>query len=61
MVLYAGMEIMVVCGYHWLMLPSPVSPYIQLMSAMIEKMGDQDEDPLPQEAMDGCDSDEWSD
>ncbi|CAI8046122.1 Coronin-7 [Geodia barretti] len=33
----------------------------ELMSAMIEKMGDQDEDPLPQEAMDGCDSDEWSD
>ena len=52
---------MVVCGYHWLMLPSPAVPYIQLMSAMIEKMGDQDEDPLPQEAMDGCDSDEWSD
>ena len=37
----------------------PLSP--QLMSAMIEKMGDQDGDPLPQEAMDGCDSDEWSD
>ena len=33
----------------------------QLMSAMIEKMGDQDDDPLPQETMDGCDSDEWSD
>ena len=33
----------------------------QLMSAMIEKMGDQDGDPLPQENMDGCDSDEWSD
>ena len=33
----------------------------QLMSAMIEKMGDQDGDPLPQETMDGCDSDEWSD
>ena len=39
-----------------------VSPvYFQLMSAMIEKMGDQDDDPLPQETMDGCDSDEWSD
>ena len=38
---------------------SPMS--FQLMSAMIEKMGDQDDDPLPQEAMDGCDSDEWSD
>ena len=38
---------------------SPVS--FQLMSAMIEKMGDQDDDPLPQETMDGCDSDEWSD
>ena len=35
---------------------SPMS--LQLMSAMIEKMGDQDDDPLPQEAMDG---DEWSD
>ena len=34
---------------------------LQLMSAMIEKMGDQDEEPLPQENMDGCDSDEWSD
>jgi coronin-7 len=33
----------------------------ELMSAMIEKMGDQDDDPLPQETMDGCDSDEWSD
>jgi coronin-7 len=33
----------------------------ELMSAMIEKMGEQDEDPLPQETMDGCDSDEWSD
>ena len=31
------------------------------MSAMIDKMGDQDEDPLPQEAMDGCDSDEGND
>ena len=38
---------------------SPMS--LQLMSAMIEKMGDQDDDPLPQETMDGCDSDEWSD
>ena len=34
---------------------------LQLMSAMIEKMGDQDQDPLPQEAMDGCESDEWGD
>jgi coronin-7 len=33
----------------------------ELMSAMIEKMGDQDQDPLPQEAMDGCESDEWGD
>ena len=33
----------------------------QLMSAMREKMGDQDSEPLPQEDMDGCDSDEWSD
>ena len=33
----------------------------QLMSAMIVKMGDQDDEPLPQETMDGCDSDEWSD
>ena len=32
----------------------------QLMSAMIVKMGDQDDEPLPQETMDGCDSDEWS-
>ena len=38
---------------------SPVS--FQLMSAMIEKMGDQDDDPLPQKTMDGCNSDECSD
>ena len=38
---------------------SPPPP--QLMTAMISKMGDQDDDPLPQEKMDGCDSDEWSD
>ena len=38
-----------------------LSLFLQLMSAMIEKMGDQDGDPLPQETMDGCDSDEWSD
>lgn len=35
--------------------------YCQLMSAMIDKMGDKDDDPLPQETMDGVDSDEWSD
>lgn len=33
----------------------------QLMSAMIDKMGDKDDDPLPQQNMDGADSDEWSD
>ena len=31
------------------------------MYPLIEKMGDQDGDPLPQETTDGCDSDEWSD
>jgi len=31
------------------------------MSAMIQKMGDKEETPLPQENMDGCESDEWSD
>ena len=31
------------------------------MSAMIDKMGEKDDDPLPQTTMDGCDSDEWSD
>ena len=40
---------------------SVVSLALQLMSAMKEKMGDQGEEPLPQENMDGCDSDEWSD
>lgn len=33
----------------------------ELLSAMISKMGDKDEEPLPQAAMDGCESDEWSD
>ena len=28
---------------------------------MIDRMGDQEEEPLPQTTMDGCDSDEWSD
>ncbi len=31
------------------------------MSAMIERMGDKDDDPLPQSKLEGCDSDEWSD
>ena len=31
------------------------------MSAMIDKMGDKDDEPLPQQTMDGADSDEWSD
>lgn len=31
------------------------------MSAMIDKMGEKDDDPLPQGSMDGADSDEWSD
>ena len=39
----------------------PPSSLLQLMSAMIQKMGDKEENPLPQETMDGCDSDEWSD
>ena len=34
---------------------------MQLLSAMIDKMGDKDDDPLPQKNMDGADSDEWSD
>lgn len=34
---------------------------MQLMSAMIQRMGDKDDDPLPQRAVEGCDSDEWSD
>ncbi len=34
---------------------------VQLLSAMIGRMGEKEEDPLPQTAMDGCDSDEWSD
>ena len=42
--------------------PHPSSSLsLQLLSAMIEKMGDQDDNPLPQETMDGCESDEWSD
>ena len=43
--------------------PLPVcrDPPMQLMSAMIQKMGDKEETPLPQENMDGCESDEWSD
>lgn len=31
----------------------------ELISAMITKMGDKEEDPLPQDSMDGVDSDEW--
>lgn len=31
----------------------------ELIAAMITKMGDQDEDPLPQDEMEGVDSDEW--
>jgi len=31
------------------------------MSAMIGRMGEKEEDPLPQQDMDGVDSDEWSD
>ena len=31
------------------------------MSAMIDKLGDKDDEPLPQQNMDGADSDEWSD
>ena len=31
----------------------------ELISAMINKMGDKEEDPLPQDSMDGVDSDEW--
>ena len=34
---------------------------LQLLSAMIDRMGEKEEDPLPQTTMDGCDSDEWSD
>ncbi len=34
---------------------------LQLLTAMVQKMGDKDDDPLPQATMDGCDSDEWSD
>lgn len=33
----------------------------QLLSAMIDRMGDKEDDPLPQHTMDGVDSDEWSD
>ena len=33
----------------------------QLLSAMIDRMGDKEEEPLPQKDMDGADSDEWSD
>lgn len=40
--------------------PSPLSPP-QLLTAMVQKMGEKDDDPLPQETMDGCESDEWSD
>ncbi len=34
---------------------------VQLMSAMIERLGDKDDNPLPQSKLEGCDSDEWSD
>ena len=33
----------------------------QLLSAMIHRMGEKEEDPLPQANNDGADSDEWSD
>lgn len=35
--------------------------YFQLMSAMVQRMGDKDDKPLPQDEADGCLSDEWSD
>ena len=31
----------------------------ELIAAMITKMGDKDEDPLPQDEAEGVDSDEW--
>ena len=31
----------------------------ELISAMITKMGDKDEDALPQDQVEGVDSDEW--
>lgn len=31
----------------------------ELISAMMNKMGDKDDEPLPQDEMDGVDSDEW--
>ena len=31
----------------------------ELISAMITKMGDREDEPLPQDDMDGVDSDEW--
>ena len=31
----------------------------ELIAAMMTKMGDKDEDPLPQDEVEGVDSDEW--
>jgi len=50
-----------ICSLCQSILPVFRDPPMQLMSAMIQKMGDKEETPLPQENMDGCESDEWSD
>ena len=34
--------------------------FAQLLSAMIDRMGDKEEEPLPQQDMDGAESDEWT-